>query len=323
MLYDATDSPEHPVFLGGLDFLQGDGDYVEFNARDELSLAQFAKKSRHFRQMEIQIADQSWIVAVGSLDGTFQPDISVVILGGVMIVTASIFLAAFLSKHLGNAAKEIQNTAEAEKAVIHLHSAQQQAKNERQLNDFIAHEVRNPLSSAIAALSFISTAVNTPLTDPKKIKAVKGDVHICDSSLQFINDLLRNILDLHRPTSNQLEISKSRVDVKNDILEPVAAILYSRNSNIEVSIDCPDGMTVTVDSLRMKQVLLNLVLNANEFVTRGFICIGVTIKNGHVQMYVKDSGPGIPKEKQHQLFQKYQESLDLQQQGTGLGLSLC
>jgi len=58
-------------------------------------------------------------------------------------------------------------------------------------------------------------------------------------------------------------------------------------------------------------------------VERGFIRIRADVIDYRVRIYVEDSGPGIPKEKQHELFSKYQASLDLLAQGPGLGLNLC
>jgi signal transduction histidine kinase len=72
---------------------------------------------------------------------------------------------------------------------------------ERELNEFIAHEVRNTLSSAIAALSFVSAAAAEPDTDRESLLS---DIKIIDVSLQFINELLRNMLDLHRSADNAM-----------------------------------------------------------------------------------------------------------------------
>ena len=67
------------------------------------------------------------------------------------------------------------------------------AARERELNEFIAHEVRNPLASAIAALSFVSSKTMDPsnIPDSEKRALIKSDVDVIDSSLQFVNELLR------------------------------------------------------------------------------------------------------------------------------------
>lgn len=76
--------------------------------------------------------------------------------------------------------------------------------------------------------------------------------------------------------------------------------------------------------LMLSQIFLqNLAANSRKFVTEGYIRIGAgTNTDGTVYLFVEDSGPGIPQEKRANLFNRYQESLDSLNQGTGIGLSL-
>lgn len=62
--------------------------------------------------------------------------------------------------------------------------------------------------------------------------------------------------------------------------------------------------------------------NASKFVEKGFLQIRADLVDNHVRIYVEDSGPGVPLDKQRELFAKYQASLDLLSQGTGIGLNL-
>jgi CheY-like chemotaxis protein len=82
-------------------------------------------------------------------------------------------------------------------------------------------------------------------------------------------------------------------------------------------------LVVMTDRLRLKQIVLNLGRNAAKFVEKGFIRLRADVVNGMVQVYVEDSGPGIPLEKRKRLFHKFQESLDSLNQGTGIGLCVC
>ena len=199
------------------------------------------------------------------------------------------------------------------------------AKRERELNDYLAHEVRNPLAAAMSACTFVSSSVSEkePLTDEESRIAVREDVGIIEISLRFINDLLRSMLDLSRASNNQLVLDYAPVDILNDILNPVAAMLYNRDNMFEVLIECPANLIVDADRLRLKQVVLNLGRNAVKFVVKGFVRLRAEEVNGSVHLYIEDSGPGIPEEKRKVLFCKFQESLDVLSQGTGIGLSLC
>jgi signal transduction histidine kinase len=219
----------------------------------------------------------------------------------------------------------VSKAAEAEKAAIIIENARKATKAERELHDYIAHEIRNPVAAAISACSFVSSSVNeaAPLVDAESRESVREDVGIIDCSLQFINDLLRNMLDMHRAASSQLNIALAPVDLCSDVLEPVASMLYRRGASFEVLIDCPENLVVSSDRLRLKQVILNLARNSVKFVEKGFIRLRAIDRGGNVCLYVEDSGPGIPLEKRSRLFVKFQDSLDSLNQGTGIGLALC
>lgn len=221
--------------------------------------------------------------------------------------------------------KQIHSDALAATSATLVDQARLAAKRERELNDYIAHEVRNPLAAAISACTFVASSVSEkqPLTDEASRIAVCEDVGIIEISLRFINDLLRSMLDLSRAASNQLVLDRAPVDVLNDILSPVAAMLYSRDHLFEVLVECPSNLIIEADRLRLKQVVLNLGRNAVKFVVEGFVRLRAAVVDGIVLLYIEDSGPGIPEEKRKNLFCKFQDSLDVLSQGTGIGLSLC
>jgi signal transduction histidine kinase/CheY-like chemotaxis protein len=203
-----------------------------------------------------------------------------------------------------------------------LENAHKAAVTERELNEFLSHEVRNPLSAAISACSFVSAAVNEaePMADEETSRFVREDIEVVNSSLHFINDFLRSMLDIHR--DKHITVQLAPVDLLRDILEPVSNILYKRVASFEVIVDCPENLFVMTDSIRLKQVVLNLVRNSSKFVEKGFLRMRAAVVNGLVKIYVEDSGPGISADKRKELFIKYQKSLDLLSQGTGIGLNL-
>ena len=92
-------------------------------------------------------------------------------------------------------------------------------------------------------------------------------------------------------------------------------MLYQRDSNVDATVDCPKILIVATDCLRLKQVMLNLGRNSTKFVHSGFIRFRAAMVDG--------LAPGIPVEKRGALFEKFQSSLDVLSQGTGIGLSLC
>mmetsp|Transcript_31478 Transcript_31478/g.75947 ORF Transcript_31478/g.75947 Transcript_31478/m.75947 type:complete len:460 (-) Transcript_31478:2440-3819(-) len=187
-----------------------------------------------------------------------------------------------------------------------MENANRAAAAERELNEFLCHEIRNPLSAALSASSFLSASINElePLPDKSSRDCAREDIEVVNSSLSFINDFLRSMLDIHKLDGNHLLIDKSPTDVLHDILEPVSAIMYQRVANFEVLLDCPEGLTIQTDSLRLKQVVLNLARNSSKFVVNGFIRLRGAVVDNEVMMYVEDSGSGVPKEKRENLFEK-------------------
>jgi signal transduction histidine kinase/CheY-like chemotaxis protein len=204
-------------------------------------------------------------------------------------------------------------------------SAEKAAATERELNEFLAHEVRNPLSAAMSALSFVTSAINetTHISNEEFKTSLQEDAEIIGSSLHFIDEFLRSMLDTYRAAANKLEIKLAPTDLLKDVLEPVCNILYQRDGSVDVTVDCPNNLIIATDSLRLKQIMINLGRNSTKFVHSGIIRFRAAVVGGVVEVYVEDSGPGIPVEKRGALFEKFQSSLDVLSQGTGIGLSLC
>jgi signal transduction histidine kinase/CheY-like chemotaxis protein len=349
-VYDHSPSQETEfMFLGGATFFSNDGNPVfdrtstwynhgpESQGRvtvfdeetDIEDLRRFKKTGKKWVQETcLSVASRKWTVVVIADDDTFQPDLFFVILGSVLIFLASASLALGICVNHRRSVKldEIRDDAKAEKAAMMVESARKSARAERELNDFIAHEVRNPLSAAMTASVFVSSAIGdekTSLADLETRKSIQDDMGIIDASLKFINDLLRNMLDMNRASSNQLRIELAHADLLRDVLEPVASMMYPRCESFEVLLDCPEDLVVVTDCMRLKQILLNLGRNATKFIEKGFIRLRVYEVDKMIRISVEDSGSGIPLEKQDRLFEKFQESLDSMNQGTGVGLCVC
>ena len=213
---------------------------------------------------------------------------------------------------------ELKQQASHEKAALILKNARQAAKTERELNDFIAHEVRNPVAAAMAACNFVQSEMNRPdpFRDDEALDVAKGDMSVIENALKFVNDLLRNMLDMHRAGNKQLHVDMVPTDLKHDIIEPVAGMLHKRGSKVKIIVECPDNLWINADPLRLKQVILNLGRNSSKFIEEGFIRLKAEENDNNVRLFVDDSGSGIPPEKRDRLFAKFQESLDVLSQGT-------
>ena len=110
-----------------------------------------------------------------------------------------------------------------------------------------------------------------PLVTEQAQKAACEDVGVIRSSLSFINDLLRSMLDVHRAANKQLKIEATPTDILSDILHPVASILYHRGDTFQVLVECDDHLVARTDRIRLKQIVLNLANNSRKFVQKGYI----------------------------------------------------
>jgi CheY-like chemotaxis protein len=181
------------------------------------------------------------------------------------------------------------------------------------------------LSAAMSALGFVTSAVNETahISNGEFKKSLQEHVVIISSRLHFIDEFLRSMLDTYRAAANKLEVKLAPTDLLRDVLEPVCNMLYQRDGGVDVTVDCPKNLIIATDCLRLKQIMLNLGRNSTKFVHSGFIQFRAAVVGGVVEVYVGDSGPGISIEKRGALFEKFQSSLDVLSQGTGIGLSLC
>jgi len=161
------------------------------------------------------------------------------------------------------------------------------------------------------------------IADDKRRTSINSDIAVIDSSLQFVSELLRNMLDLHRSADKELTLTFANADIMGDVFEPVSSILHMRGAKVDILTECPPGLIVDSDRLRLKQICMNLASNSTKFVEQGFIRLRAEVVGGNVLLHIEDSGPGIPPEKRDRLWLKFQESLDRLNQGTGIGLSLC
>ncbi|KAL7564548.1 hypothetical protein ACA910_013949 [Epithemia clementina (nom. ined.)] len=341
-LYDTSpDVEDNRTFLGGIavnqcEWVSGDASVGEPNViitKDCLLPAiplHQAKNSGKWQYEEIFPAmSRHWTIVVTQDSTRSQSQFWYILSGGGVIFLACVCVAFWIHTNTAKVAKinRLKQKGAQERAQFMVDSANQAARAERELNDYVAHEVRNPLAAAISAHSFVHTELhaNHPLSSKESQESVKEDLAIIGNSLHFINDLLRSMLDTSRASTNRMVIEKKPTDILSDVFEPIRSMLYLRDCTVDVLVECSQSdLIVMADCLRLKQVVFNLARNSSKFVQNGFIRLKAQVRDdtSTVQLSVEDSGPGVPVEKRGQLFSKFQSSLDSLSQGTGIGLSL-
>jgi len=179
----------------------------------------------------------------------------------------------------------------------------------------MSHEIRTPLN-AILGFSKLLIGSNDAAKQAKYYEVIETNTHL-------LQQLIDDVLDLAKMESGTLKYKYETVDL-NELIENVdntVRIRVQPNAILNHVLGMADYKIVT-DRDRLSQVLINLLTNACKFTPRGSITFGYEEQDNSVYFFVKDTGLGIPKEKQGLLFKRFSRQND-DIQGTGLGLSIC
>ncbi|HLN22010.1 MAG TPA: response regulator [Bacteroidales bacterium] len=186
----------------------------------------------------------------------------------------------------------------------------------------MSHEIRTPLTTIVGMASLLS-AKDYPQEKKKEIAA-----HI-DRSSEGLLTIINDILDLSKIEAGEVKVLREPVDIKKLFDELHLAFFEklkrsNKASQIELRLNIenePSAFPLS-DENRLRQVLSNLLGNALKFTTRGFIETGYHLREGFIDLYVEDSGAGIPEDKLTIVFERFQKLNDFSV-GTGLGLSIA
>ncbi|MCJ8151832.1 ATP-binding protein [Shinella sedimenti] len=183
-------------------------------------------------------------------------------------------------------------------------------------NATIAHELRTPLTILKGRLQGMIDGVFEP--DEKSLNALVLQV---DSLARLVEDLRTVTL----ADSGHLDLRLQPVRLKDEIVR-LAAVLDQelQQDGFELNLDLCD-VTVRVDAMRIRQVLLALVTNARRYAQRGLIEISLCVERNEVILRVADEGPGLAPDIAASAFEPFRrggESGSLEKGGNGLGLSV-
>lgn len=187
---------------------------------------------------------------------------------------------------------------------------------EKGLTEWLSHEVRNPLSIATEAAEAL-----------REDASLQGEsvfhVDLISQSLSYIVDLLTDMLDLNKCIEGKVTLHYKECNIRQEILIPTQNMMNMRNKAVQVMVQGGQDIVAVVDSLRLRQVLTNLVSNSLKFTTVGFVKISLKRTSGEtIILSVSDSGCGISSQHYESLFSKW-EQLGSRTNGTGIGLCLC
>ncbi|WP_278356437.1 GAF domain-containing sensor histidine kinase [Idiomarina abyssalis] len=207
-----------------------------------------------------------------------------------------------------------------------MHEAEKRANNAK--SDFLSsmsHELKTPLH-AIAGFSQLLLKSQKESLSEKQRKHVNQIYESSDYLLSLIND----VLELSKIEAGVMPVSMERVRLKSaadDVIEAVQFLSDAEGISIQLDDDNDDELSVYADDKRLRQVFYNLLSNAIKYNSEnGTVEVKWRyLESGMIRIEIKDTGVGIPPDKESQLFQSFSrlgyEGSD-SVEGTGVGLAL-
>ncbi len=201
-------------------------------------------------------------------------------------------------------------------------------QNKSQFLANMSHEIRTPMNGVVGFLSLIEKGAYKDQEEMKQLSLS------AKQSAETLLDIINDILDISKIESGKMELDSADFnldEIIDDSISILSAKINEKNINISKDISKDTPLYLIGDSTRIRQILVNLISNAVKFTDNGQIEIEakpVSVDNKYAVIYmsVKDSGIGIPKDKQDYLFRHFSQ-MDVSHSskfgGTGLGLVIC
>jgi signal transduction histidine kinase/ActR/RegA family two-component response regulator len=189
----------------------------------------------------------------------------------------------------------------------------------------ITHELRTPMY-AVTGLTHLLLEENPKPEQKEHLRSLQF-------SGEYLLNLINNILDLNKLEANKVEIEKTTFNLKkrlNDVLIALNKSAVDRKNNLRLEFDDEIPDKLEGDSVKLSQILINLIGNSLKFTQNGDVIVRVSKlgeKNNKITLHfeIEDNGVGISKKKQKSIFESFsQASLQINRKfgGTGLGLSI-
>lgn len=180
----------------------------------------------------------------------------------------------------------------------------------------MSHEIRTPLNAIVGFSSLLAE------TDSRNER--QEYIKIVQENNELLLQLISDILDLSKIEAGTFNFVYTNVDVNETCAEIIKSISMKVSKGVELIFEEPlPECYLYTDKNRFTQVISNFINNALKFTQQGCITLGYEqVSHQKIKFYVRDTGMGIPEEKQKSIFERF-VNLNTFVQGTGLGLSIC
>jgi CheY-like chemotaxis protein/signal transduction histidine kinase len=192
-------------------------------------------------------------------------------------------------------------------------------------SEFLAnfsHEIRTPLNGILGYCDLLLREEGARLTPHGR-----RDLNVVKSNAKTLLALINDILDLSKIEAGRVDVVRERVDLASVVDECVATVrelLKGKEVTVGADVDAA-ARTIFSDSLKVRQVLLNLLSNAAKFTDSGEILVEARAEGSTLIISVEDTGAGIPPDQLEHIFEKFRQvdgSSTRKVGGTGLGLAI-
>jgi PAS domain S-box-containing protein len=189
----------------------------------------------------------------------------------------------------------------------------------------VSHELRTPLNSIIGYTRLLLQGVSGTL-NPRQV----ANLARLDANATHLLSLINQLLDITRIEAGKMAVTPTRLSLSgliSDVMAEVEPLILQ--AKLEVIADlAPDLPEIRSDREKIKQILLNLLMNALKFTPKGWVKVSAMYDGprDQVAINVADSGIGIAEGEQEKIFEDFRRSEDSVAKGfagVGLGLSIC